>query len=131
MAAREKKFVNISKARCLADRARVADNFVSRMIGLLSSAPLVPGQGLLIVPCNCIHMFGMKFPIDAVFFDKEWTVVGLVESIVPGKMSPMFSKAKCCLELPAGAIAESGTAVGDRFEVSEVAGQVLGCGLEK
>ncbi len=48
-------------------------------------------------------MFGMKFAIDALFLDKNGVVVGILEDFAPGKMSRIFSRAKACLELPAGA----------------------------
>lgn len=114
-----KKIVNITANSVLARNARVAANFVSRLVGLLASPPLQPGEGLLIDPCSSIHMFGMQFPIDAVFFDKQWLVVGVVEGIAPGQISRAFPSARCCLELPSGTIADTGTKVGDRIEVEE------------
>ena len=120
MANKFKKLVNVTQNSVLADNARVADGFVSRLVGLLTSPPLQPGEGLIIDPCTSIHMFGMQFPIDVVFFDKQWNVVGLVESICPGQISSMFPKAKCCVELPAGTIADTGTKVGDRVEAQDL-----------
>ncbi|CAN5350157.1 hypothetical protein BH11CYA1_BH11CYA1_13420 [soil metagenome] len=78
------------------------------------------GEGLLIRPCNSIHMFGMKYAIDCVFLDDSYTVVGLVENIAPGKMSKVFGPAKQCLELPAGVIALSSTEMGDLLTVTPV-----------
>lgn len=75
------------------------------------------GEGLLIAPCNSIHMFGMKYAIDCIFLDANNKVVGLVENIAPGKMSRVFGPAKQCLELPAGAIASSSTQMGDLLTV--------------
>lgn len=118
MASRNKQFLNITRGTYIAQSARVADGFISRLVGLLSSPPLQPGEGLLIVPCNSIHMFGMKYAIDAIFFDKQWLVVGIVEGIAPGKLSKVY-RAHCCLELPVGAIRESGTEVGDKCQVTE------------
>jgi hypothetical protein len=84
---------------------------------LLSSPPLAEGEGLYLVPCRSIHMIGMKYAIDAVFVDAGGAVVGVVERIGPGKISPLFVRARGCLELPAGRIAASGTQVGDRLEM--------------
>ncbi len=65
-------------------------------------------------------MFGMAYAIDAVFFDKDFRVVGLVEGICPGQISRYYPAARSCLELPGGAIAESGTKEGDEFVVSNL-----------
>lgn len=97
---------------------RVAKTFLTRLKGLLGTASLPLGEGLLIAPCNSIHMFGMKYSIDCVFLDADNRVVGLVENIAPGKMSRVFGPAKKCLELPAGVIASSSTQVGDVLTVA-------------
>ena len=100
----------------LASAALVADTFLSRLVGLLRTPGLDPGQGLYIAPCSQIHMFGMKYAIDVVFMDKKGTVVGLCKSIQPGQASALFAKAHGCVELPSGVIVETGTEVGDQIE---------------
>lgn len=109
-------FYNKSKARLLASEARVAESFVSRLVGLLQTPVLNPGDGLYIVPCSQIHMFGMKYAIDVVFMDKKGVVVGLCNKIAPGQMSGIYPKALGCLELPPGIIDSTGTCVGDIIE---------------
>ena len=107
---------NATRGTVVAERVVLADNFVARLCGLIFRAPLASGEGLLLVPCKQIHMMGMKYAIDAVFLDREGTVVGLVEAIKPGAISSCFAGARSCLELPAGTIAMSKTALGDRLE---------------
>lgn len=118
MSAKKASYFNKTKGIMLADRGRIADGFVDRLIGLLKTASenFVFGDGLFIVPCNQIHMFGMKYAIDVVFVDKQGVVVGLTERIGPGQMSKMFPKAHACLELPAGVIGDTGTSEGDEIE---------------
>lgn len=83
------------------------------MIGLLDRTSLEEGEGLLLTSCQSIHMFGMRFAIDAVFLDKNGVVVGVLENFAPGKLSKIFGKAKSCLELPAGTVKKTGTTLGD------------------
>lgn len=64
-------------------RAEVAETFCERARGLIGHRPLAPGEGMLILRCNCIHTFFMRFPIDAVFLDKEDRVVRIVRNIQP------------------------------------------------
>lgn len=111
------RFVNDARESVLAENARVAKTFLTRLKGLLGTTSLPAGEGLLIAPCNSIHMFGMKYAIDCVFLDADNRVVGLVENIAPGKMSRVFGSAKQCLELPAGVIASSATQLGDVLTV--------------
>jgi uncharacterized membrane protein (UPF0127 family) len=59
----------------------------------------------------------MRFVFDAIFLDENHRVVHLVPEMKPWKMSSLVWAAKSVLELPAGAIARSGTELGDQFEM--------------
>ena len=56
----------------------VADTSEKRRTGLLKHERLEPGSGLWIVPCESVHTFFMKFPIDLVYLDLGGTVVELI-----------------------------------------------------
>ena len=114
-------FQNQSKGTLLATNARIAKSFFARAKGLLGTTELPKGDGLLIDPCNSIHMFGMKYSIDAVFLDRSLTVVAVLDSIAPGKISKLYSSAHSCLELPAGTARETNTEVGDKLLCGESA----------
>ncbi len=77
-------------------------------------------EGLWIVPCEGIHTFGMKMPIDSVFLDKGLRVKKLQLGLKPGRVA-MCLTAHSVLELPVGSIASSATAVGDQLEISALA----------
>ena len=110
-------FRNATRGTVLSAQTEIADNILSRLCGLLFRATLAEGDGLYLVPCKTIHMFWMRFAIDCVFIDNLGQVVGLVERIQPGRISPCFTKAHGCLELSAGTIANSGTYLGDIVEI--------------
>jgi uncharacterized membrane protein (UPF0127 family) len=55
------------------------------MKGLIGRRCLPPGQGLLILRCNAIHTFFMRFAIDATFYDRQDRVVRTVRDIPPGR----------------------------------------------
>lgn len=63
--------------------AEVAETFAERAKGLIGRRGLEPGHGLLIKRCNCIHTFFMRFPIDAIFLDRDGKVVKTVRNIPP------------------------------------------------
>jgi hypothetical protein len=48
----------------LGDRIAVADKWWPQLRGLLGRPEPQPGEGLLIVDSQAIHMYGMKYPID-------------------------------------------------------------------
>ena len=110
------RFLNKTRGTSLAEHAVIAESFFKRAKGLLGTTELPQGNGLFISPCNSIHMFGMKYAIDAVFVDKQLVVVALLHSIPPGKASTLYRKAHSCLELPAGTAQSTQTEVGDQLE---------------
>lgn len=98
---------------------RVADTFWERFRGLMFKGSL-PGDGLLIRPCRSIHMFFMRFPIDAVFLDKHNRVVAIEPALRPWTVSAYHRKAGSVLELPAGSAAGLGLETGERLDFIRV-----------
>ena len=104
---------NTTRGTSLADKARGAKSFASRVRGLMFTDPLVPGEGLVITPCNSIHMFFMRYPLDVVFLDAQNRVLFLYEGIKPWRVGRIVKGAKTAVELPERTISTSGTQVGD------------------
>ena len=97
---------------------RVADTWWGRLRGLLGRPPLKAGEGLLIVPCRGVHMFGMRYPIDVAFLDRAGRVVALCHRLPPGGRSPYVRAARSALELPAGTLAAAGITEGDMLTLN-------------
>lgn len=113
---------NETRASVVAEAAELADGFVSRLRGLLGRQGLPPGHGLWIDPCNSVHTFFMRFAIDVAFLDSELRVVRVVPDLRPGRLTRVHWTASTCLELAAGAFAQSGTLAGDqlRFQARDL-----------
>lgn len=111
------KILNVSKSTVLAERGAVAKSMRDRMVGLLRNSSLEAGGGLLIERSPSIHMFFMRFPIDAVFVDANGVVTKTVENLRPWRVVPWARGARDCIELPVGTVAGSGTQVGDHIEL--------------
>jgi uncharacterized protein len=67
-------------------------------------------------------MWFMRFPIDAVFLDREHRVLRVVEHLAPWRMAGCRG-AKAVVELPAGEAARVGLAPGDRLLLSPAAAE--------
>jgi uncharacterized membrane protein (UPF0127 family) len=109
---------NLTRNAILADAAELADTSEKRRTGLLKHDHLDPGQGLWIVPCESVHSFFMKFAIDLVYLDRNKKVRKVRHRMVPWRLSACLT-AHSILELPAGAVAASGTEKGDQLEMVE------------
>jgi uncharacterized membrane protein (UPF0127 family) len=86
-------------------RCEIADNTLTRMRGLLGRASLEPDEGMLFRPAGSIHMFFMRFPIDAVFCTRELEVIDVARDLQPWKIAGRRG-AKVVVEVPVGAAAE-------------------------
>jgi uncharacterized protein len=110
---------NSTREKVLADRAILAGTSRERRTGLLKHSSLPAGEGLWIVPCEAIHTFGMKFPIDILFLDRKRKILKTRNAIVPKRFSVCL-RAHSVLELPAGTLLGTGTEAGDVLEITKL-----------
>ncbi|MFN7648185.1 MAG: DUF192 domain-containing protein [Acidobacteriota bacterium] len=106
---------NVTRGTVVASEADIADTSAKRRAGLLSRTGLAPGEGLWIVPCEGVHTFAMKFPIDVVYLSKSRKVLKIRDRMKRSRISFCLT-AHSVLELAAGRAAETGTVVGDQLE---------------
>ena len=85
------------------------------MRGLLGTKSLEPNEACWIIPCNSVHTFGMKYPLDIFFLDKNLLVVSIIKNLKPGRLSPVAWKAHSTLEMISSA--ERIIQVGDQLEL--------------
>jgi uncharacterized protein len=100
------------------ERCRVADRALPRMRGLLGRRGLDSGEGLLLKPSPSIMTFFMRFPIDAVFLDKEGTVLKVRANLRPWRLAGCRG-AHATLELRAGEASRRAIHEGDRLDAVE------------
>jgi len=113
----EAKIINKTKSAELAKRCEIASTFRTRFLGLMGRTKLDDSGGLLLKPCNSIHMMFMKFEIDLVFLDRNNNVIHLISSVKPWRVSPVIPKAASVIELPTGTISSSRTEIGDNISI--------------
>ncbi|SHH96974.1 DUF192 domain-containing protein [Clostridium grantii] len=106
---------NKTKNLIVSKEVIIAKNFYSRLKGLLGKENLPENQCLIIYPCKSIHTFFMKFPIDAVFIDKNYKVLKILKNIKPGKTSSYVKKSWAVIEMPVNTLVESKISTGDEL----------------
>lgn len=107
------RVTNTRLGRELGARIGMADGWLARLRGMLARPEPANGEGLFLTPCSSVHMYGMRFPLDVAFLDRNGTVVAMYPSLAPGSRTRWHRNAAHALELPDGALSRSGTAVGD------------------
>jgi uncharacterized protein len=111
---------NTQRQAFLATSVQLANTHWSRLRGLLgkNGRTFSAGNGLWIVPCHGVHTIAMKIPIDIVYLNEQCVVERVVENMKPWRLAPFDVRTTSVLELPARTIWTTGTAVGDRIEIS-------------
>ena len=110
---------NETRNRWLTAEVEIAGSVWARFKGLMGRRELPRGAGLWLPGDNGIHMFFMRFAIDAVFLGRPRDgggrpVVAARRRLRPWiGLVPFVGAANGVLELPAGTIDETGTEVGD------------------
>ena len=91
----------------------------SRRTGLLRHQHLDPGTALIIAPCNSIHTFFMRFPIDVAFMAKDGRVLKVRKDLAPWRLAAAI-RAHSVIEFAAGVLADRTVSAGDRLMVRRV-----------
>lgn len=93
-----------------------AKSVIGRLKGLLGTSKSY-GKVLYIRPCSGIHTFGMQYPIDAVFMDKNKTVSRIFPALKPNKITKINRFDKAVLEFPAGSVSKFSIQIGDKLSI--------------
>jgi uncharacterized protein len=114
------RLVNRRTGAVLAHRVERAASFGRRLRGLLGRRSFGEGEALWLEPCNGIHTFFMRFPIDALFLDADRRIVRAIASMAPWRSIRSSRLAVQVVELPAGTLDRTGTREGDDVGFDEV-----------
>jgi hypothetical protein len=109
---------DLNRGTVLAERCRVARSFVQRVFGLHLLPRLASGEGLLLPGSTTIDTTFMRYAIDLVFVDRSGRVTRIVHRLRPWRMVVRTRGGRDCIELPAGAAAESGAEAGDELLIT-------------
>ena len=95
----------------------VADTRKARRKGLLGRDGI---DGALLFPSARmgVHTFGMRFPLDVAFCDREMIVQRIV-CLQPGRMTKPSFRAPCVIEAQAGAFDRWQLHCGDQLEIKD------------
>ena len=99
------------------ERCALATNPLTRLRGLLGRGGLEMGQGMLFRPAGSIHMFFMRFAIDAIFCDRDLVVIDVARGLRPWRTASRKG-AKVVIEVADGAA--EGVSAGDRLVLGTI-----------
>jgi uncharacterized membrane protein (UPF0127 family) len=115
---------NETRGTVLADDLEVGVGFMAKFLGLMGRRSLPVGHGLWLPGENGIHMFFMRFPIDAVFVGRQAAdgsrpVVAVRTGLRPWTgIVPLIRGADGVVELPVGTVMGTATQRGDSVRIA-------------
>ena len=104
-------------SQILLPKLEVADTLWSRNRGLLGRADLPADQALLILNCNNIHTFFMRFAIDLIFLNRDMEVTKTVSRVKPGRIVLSMLRSRHVIELSEGFLEKNPVRVGEKLHV--------------
>jgi uncharacterized membrane protein (UPF0127 family) len=119
----------------VAGNVTVAEGFGARLIGLMGRTQLGPDEGLWLLPCNSVHMFFMRTPLDIAYLDRQHRVVRCVPEMREWRVKLLpVRHAHSTLELAPGTLRRRGVKEGDQLSIETepvvpVAAQPQGAGV--
>ncbi|VGO17109.1 hypothetical protein PDESU_05704 [Pontiella desulfatans] len=96
--------INDGSDAILVEKLILAESTPALMRGLLGRASLPADTGMLLRPCRSIHMWFMRFPIDAAFLDQEMRVLKVARNLRPWQLAFAPRKTHCVLETASGVL---------------------------
>lgn len=90
-----------------------AKSFYQRLRGIHGVPSLGPTDAIILRPCNAVHTFGMKCPIDVVFVNRNGVILKSI-CVVPNRVVVCFG-AMVAVEMAEGTAARIQLAVGQKF----------------
>lgn len=91
--------------RVVISHCYVAESFFDRVIGLMGRSSLPSGYGMWLEPCNSIHTFFMRFPIDVLYLSKHlsnrYQILKIHRHVKPWRIDRPVFQASAVLEISA------------------------------
>lgn len=88
----EMLIVNRTRGVVIADQVEIATSFWARAKGLMGRRTLPTGLGLVIAPCQAIHMAFVAMALAIAHVDRHGRIVRLLPGMKPWRLGPIVRK---------------------------------------
>lgn len=106
---------NITSRKYILQYVKIANTFFSRLRGLLPKNIKSKDHILVLMPCKCIHTFGMSYAIDVIFVSKEGRILKIINDMKPNRWSPIIKNSQYVIEIESGIFSNLGIEEGDQI----------------
>lgn len=113
------KLIVKNSGQILANHVSIADTIYTRCMGLLGKSSWNTFDCLWLTPCNSIHMWFMKFPIDVIFVNQDLVIKQMLHSVKPWQNPIIEATAHSVFELPAGTLSKDLVSLGSELLLTD------------
>jgi len=106
------RLVNQRHGGIVASKLLCAFDSQTRKTGLLKHQALPDDEAMIIAPCNAVHTFFMRFPIDIAFVARDGRVLKVSSAVKPWRIA-VGMRAFAVIELASGILSKNDTRPGD------------------
>lgn len=99
--------------KVICEKCELANNPVTRFMGLMFRKGLGDSCGLMLEPCNEIHTFNMRFSIDVLTLSRDNEILAIFDSVKPWRVKPSVKNGRKVIELNPGEAERLGIKCGD------------------
>ncbi|MBP7088852.1 MAG: DUF192 domain-containing protein [Candidatus Omnitrophica bacterium] len=111
------KITNKTKNILISPKAKIADDFFKRLIGLMFKKFMDKEEVLIFKHASSIHTCFMRFPIDIVFLNKEMRIIRICKAVKPWR-AVFCPGSLFTLEFPSPAACGKSLELGNILELS-------------
>ncbi len=96
-----------------------ARSFKDRLVGLMFRRTMNTTEAIYFPNCRQVHTMFVRFPIDLIFINKDFSVVRIIHKMKPYRISPIVFNAYGVIEVTPGFIKKVKIKIGEKlkFEV--------------
>ena len=110
------RIINKTKEAVILKRAKIAESFLSRLLGLMFKKNISVEEGMIFYYTSSIHTCFMRFPIEVVFLNRDMEAIKVYHKLKPFRLAGTL-KCYCIIEMLSCKIHEKAVDVGDVLEI--------------
>lgn len=113
------KIVNETQKTELFTDVKIANDYRSRLQGLIGCKSLKPEEAIWFPKCNWIHTWFMSMDIDVIYLDKKMKVTKIQRNLKPWRLTAPVINARSVIETQAGRLDQCPLQIGDQIYVGD------------
>ncbi len=110
--------LNTRTGKMIVKNLSVRTTFLEKLMGYMMVTRPEINSGMLMLSTSRVHTVFMKFPLDLLYLDRSWKIIGARENVLPFKFPTSLPGCRHIVEIPHGGLdPQPEIKVGDRLSI--------------